>query len=125
MFKPDNVFFDDQGNIKDMKGGKASENVSTEIPQATVQQMNNFGMNAFQMNMNQQPMQMQQPVQQPMYQNQPVQQFAQPMQMQQPVQQPAQQMTAPQLIAQNSETISGQNSADLIKDIMSKFNINQ
>ena len=70
-------------------------------------------------------MQMQQPVQQPMYQNQPVQQFAQPMQMQQPVQQPAQQMTAPQLIAQNSETISGQNSADLIKDIMSKFNINQ
>ena len=125
MFKPDNVFFDDQGNIKDMKGGKASENVSTEIPQATVQQMNNFRMNAFQMNMNQQPMQMQQPVQQPMYQNQPVQQFAQPMQMQQPVQQPAQQMTAPQLIAQNSETISGQNSADLIKDIMSKFNINQ
>ena len=142
VFKPNNIFFDANGNIKDLKGGS---NKSSEIPQA-------------------QPM-MQQPIQQPVQQlvQQPVQQFINPMtqgevnfinQMQQSMnqpmtqpipgyihavyEQPAQnvaqpqvimqapvQQTAPQMIKEHSETVTGQSPQEVIGNLMSKFAIQQ
>ena len=131
IFKPDNVFFDEQGNVKDMKGNNNATTTATEVPQPTYQPMVqqvvqptiqqfanpittgeiNF-MNAYQQQMAQ-PMQ---PMAQPVYQPQVVAQA--------PVQ-PIAQPTAPQLIQQNTVEVSGDNPQAVINDILSKFNIGQ
>lgn len=141
IFKPDNVFFDEQGNIKDLKGNKNSTTTSTEIPnnsyqpvQSTEQYMPNQFMNpnmaGEQIFMAQFNQQMNQPMNQQM--TQPMNQVhSMPNVMPSPVVQPtmptvqAQQMTAPQLIAQNSENVTGQNPQELINDILTKFQINK
>ena len=141
IFKPDNVFFDEQGNVKDMKGNNNATTTATEVPQPTYQPMVqptvqpamqpmqqfvnpttqgevNF-MNQMQQSMTQPmyaPHPMVQVVEQPVYQPQvvaqaPVSQVAQP--------------TAPQLIQQNTVEVSGDNPQAVINDILSKFNIGQ
>lgn len=142
IFKPDNVFFDEQGNIKDLKGNKNTTTTASELPQPhltsqpavqpAIQNDANY-MYGFNQPMVQPVVQ---PVVQPMvqtmgtvqdpsvYMTAPVTQpVAQPMVQPavQPVVQP--QMTAPQLIAQNSENVSGQNPQELINDILNKFQI--
>lgn len=122
IFKPDNVFFDEQGNIKDVKGGKNATTVATEIPTATQHVANDVNTMA-----------------QPVINNvQPVVNNVQPnlnfnpqqaVELQNMIQQmvnttPQQQMTAPQLIAQNSETISDTDTQAVINNILNKFNIN-
>lgn len=142
IFKPDNIFFDEQGNIKDMKGNKNATTTATEVPQPMMQQpvqqpqqfVNpitqgevNF-INQMQQSMNQP---MTQPI--PGYVHavyQQPQQFAQPqVVMQAPVQptvaQPVAQPTAPQLISQNTVEVSGDNPQAVINDILSKFNLQQ
>lgn len=144
IFKPDNIFFDEQGNIKDMKGNKNATTTATEVPQTMVQQpdyqqpVQQFvnPMTQGEVNfMNQMQQSMTQPMTQPIpgyvhavYQ-QP-QQFAQPqVVMQAPVQptvaQPVAQPTAPQLISQNTVEVSGDNPQAVINDILSKFNLQQ
>ena len=144
IFKPDNIFFDEQGNIKDMKGNKNATTTATEVPQTMVQQpdyqqpVQQFvnPMTQGEVNfMNQMQQSMTQPMTQPIpgyvhavYQ-QP-QQFAQPqVVIQAPVQptvaQPVAQPTAPQLISQNTVEVSGDNPQAVINDILSKFNLQQ
>ena len=103
VFKPNNIFFDAQGKVKDIKGN----NKSSELPQANTTQFV------------QQPM-VQQPVQQ--FVQQPVQQFVQQPMVQQESQQT---LTAPQIINQNSQTVTGQSPQDVINNLMSRFNVQQ
>ena len=140
IFKPDNIFFDEQGNIKDMKGNKNATTTASEVPQyqtmaqpvaqPQVQQFINPMMQGEMNYINQMQQSMVQPmVQQPVYQ-QPVQPVAQPqVVMQAPVQpavvQPVAQPTAPQLISQNTVEVSGDNPQAVINDILSKFNLQQ
>lgn len=141
IFKPDNVFFDEQGNIKDLKNSKNATTTATELPsnnyvqqpvvQPVVQPIapvfNNPAiqgeqnwMNSFEQQVTQ-PMNAQQPVQmQPVYTT--VQPVAQPV-VQQPVVQPVAQPTAPQLIKNNTVEVSGGNPQAVINDILTKFNI--
>ena len=148
IFKPDNIFFDEQGNIKDMKGNKNATTSATEVPQAVYQQpvyqqpvyqqpVQQFAnpmtqgevnfMSQMQQSMTQPmyaPNPMAQVVEQPVYQ-QPVYQQAPVQPVQQPVIQPVAQPTAPQLIQQNTVEVAGDNPQAVINDILSKFNIGQ
>lgn len=136
IFKPDNIFFDEQGNIKDMKGNKNATTNASEIPvsQPMVQQVAQPVMQQFanpiatgEMNfMNQ----MQQSMTQPMYTPHPMVQVVeqpvyQPQVVAQATTQQVAQPTAPQLIQQNTVEVSGDNPQAVINDILSKFNIGQ
>ena len=133
VFKPNNIFFDANGNIKDLKGGS---NKPQEVPQAQPMMQQPVYQQPMYQQPVQQPMQqfvnpmmqgevnfmnqMQQSMTQPMYAPQPIVQVVEQPMMQQPVQQ-----TAPQLIKEHSETVSGQTPQDVIGNLMSKFAIQQ
>lgn len=112
IFRPDNVFFDEEGNIKDMKN-KATQSVANEIPsvpetqptpvaQPSAPSANGFTVEQMQAML----AQMQAPTQAP-----------QTVQVAQPTQ------TAPQMIAEHTESVEGQNPADIIANLMNKFNV--
>lgn len=95
IFKPDNVFFDDAGNIKDLKTTGEATTTATEIP-STNYTSNGYNQNTWTTNT---------------ASYEPVQ--TQP------------QATAPQLIKENTVPVSGSNPNAVINDILSKFKIPQ
>lgn len=97
IFKPDNVFFDEAGNIKDLKTNGEATTTATEIPNTTYMTANP---NVATMSYNS----MAQAQVQPQVQAQP---------------------TAPQLIKENTVNVSGDNPTAVISDILSKFKIPQ
>ena len=101
-FKPNNIFFDADGNIKDLKSTPNATPAQTrEIPEST-------------WNVHTPQHTYEQPVAQPAVQyEQPVSQL---------VAQPAVQ-TAPQIISQHTENVSGDNPKDVINSILGKYNI--
>ncbi len=94
FFKPNNVFFDADGNIKDLKSNTNATTQAREIPTSQVQQFVQETVSTT--------------VQQPIVQ-------------QTVVQQPT--MTAPQIISQHTEAVSGENPKDVINSILGKYNI--
>lgn len=107
FYKPNNIFFDADGNIKDLKGTSAN-NKARELPtNQTYQQP---------MNMVQQPQ---------MTYAQPVQEQMQPQMPMQSQVQMSNTMSAPQIISQHTETVSGDNPKDVIQNILGKYNIQQ
>lgn len=141
IFKPDNIHFDEMGNIVDKKDGNKT---MTEIPavqpfinpngqfeqvaesvQVPYQSApmgvdprvyQNTGMGNITVASNTNP-------QQYVYAAQPQMSTAQPVV--QPTVQPVAQPTAPQLIQQNTVPVSGSTPNAVINDILSKFNIGQ
>lgn len=110
IFKPNNVFFDEQGNIKDMKGGNNTMTTNKDItPSTPIMETANTttivtpAVKTYTA----------EEVQQMMFSAQQVQ--AQPVQPTTP--------TAPQLINQHTVEVKGDNPNDVISNIMTKFNM--
>jgi hypothetical protein len=147
IFKPDNVFFDENGQIKDLKANNPTT-TATEIPNynpATAYNPIRQGEQAF-MNQFAESVKAPYPMgvdprvyqnngmdnvvvapntnpQQYVYAAQPQLSTAQPVA--QPVAQTVSNPTAPQLIKENTVQVNGDNPTAVISDILSKFKIPQ
>lgn len=126
IFKPDNVFFDDAGNIKDLKTNGEATTTATEIPSTNYSSSNSYNpiRQGEEMFMNQFAESAKVP-----YTTAPMGEFVDPR-----VYQAAQTSTytastsaptAPQLIKENTVNVSGDNPKAVINDILSKFQIPQ
>ena len=125
IFKPDNVFFDDAGNIKDLKTNGEATTTATEIPSTNYSSSNTYNpiRQGEEMFMNQFAESAKVP-----YKTAPTGDFVDPR-----VYQTAptssytttSSSTAPQLIKENTVNVSGDNPKAVINDILSKFQIPQ
>ena len=111
IFKPDNVYFDEAGNIKDLKTNNEATTTATEIPSSynPIRAGEQMFMNQFaestKVPYNGNP---ENPTNKPVWTN-----SAQS------------QPTAPQLIKENTVEVNGDNPTAVISDILSKFKIPQ
>lgn len=122
IFKPNNVFFDEQGNIKDMKGGNTVMTNTKDITPSSVvsapivETSNTTTIVTPTVQPSFTPEQLQQML--VMAQQTPAQPVAQTV-----VPTPTSAPTAPQLINQHTVDVQGDNPSDVIANIMSKFNM--
>ena len=152
IFKPDNVFFDENGQIKDLKSSKGATTTAREIPVTYTTMPPQYGSmptydpirQGEQAFMNQFSESVQAPypmgVDPRVYQNTGMgntvvasntnpQQYVYAAQPQMPTAQPVSQNvsnpTAPQLIKENTVQVNGDNPSAVIQDILGKFKIPQ
>ena len=152
IFKPDNVFFDENGQIKDLKSSKGATTTAREIPVTYTTMPPQYGSmptydpirQGEQASMNQFSESVQVPypmgVDPRVYQNTGIgntvvasntnpQQYVYAAQPQMPTAQPVSQNvsnpTAPQLIKENTVQVNGDNPSAVIQDILGKFKIPQ
>ena len=113
-FKPNNIFFDADGNIKDLKNSNPTYNKPTEVPQMSATMMQTVAPTVAHVV---------QPTVAPTPQTvvtPTVEHVVKPVS---PTVVETEAQTAPQIIAQHSETVEGNNPNEVINNILGKYNI--